>query len=724
MTTQQSDHQPHSWPSDLRARVQPVLAVLARVRWRRRLQPSTARLAGWLAAIIAWLAPVAILWRLDLAFPHLSEAVALLSGAALLHAVWQHHPWRLLARQVDDQIVAKDTLATSLWLAESGRQDGWALVQAQAAVALARRLDPKTLQPWRSPKALPWLAGAVVVLLAATYAPLDAAKRAVGLHRVDALTGLALTVPGGPQPFTSAAALLGEDTTKLIDADAKMLEEIQAQVTDLAVKEWLADVTKVLDGVAEGRMDKRQALEMLARLEALKPDAPENPMDAFDPKPAAEAAAGEKGAAGPQSPEQAAQAQEQRDQALKNAVAEAAKEAAKSAPKSEEKKLLEEAAEKKDLSMLAKLAEKLANKNMSDKELEGWIKAAEKFADALKDQKIPDKFKDLADRVNRLQKKRAEDGGLGASDQERLKSARKELEALKRENGDVLAAQHQVQRLERGAQQAADMLRRAQDEDRLGKKGKESAEEKQQAQEAMKKAMRAAASELRRENERQQDRQAQRIGQNRMRQLREALEKTGNRQETARREFDRKAVQNGEQPGEQEQGEGGKKQQEESAEARDAKRMAEARRKQAQAGQEGEGEGQKSGKFKLGKGKDSQFDRMEAIRQGYEQGGGQNPGKQAGSQKGDDHEDAGQKRVSGGRREQLKGEEGAGPDTKRVFSDAAKKGFSRQGWREVYTEYSQVADDMLDQEQIPPGRRSVVRQYFELIRPRKGWGPR
>jgi hypothetical protein len=330
--------------------------------------------------------------------------------------------------------------------------------------------------------------------------------------------------------------------------------------------------------------------------------------------------------------------------------------------------------------------------------------------------------------VNRLQKKRAEEGGLGAGDQERLKSARKELEQLKRENGDVLAAQHQVQRLERGAQQAADMLRRAQEQDRLGKKDKESADDKKQAQEALKKAMRGAASELRRESERQQDRQAQRIGQSRMRELREALEKSGSKPDLARRQFDRKAAQNGEKPDDAQNQEGdgkpGEKREQESPEARDARTMAEARRKQEQEAQDGEKDGQKSGKFQLGKGKDGQFDRMEAIRQGYEQNGGPGQGKQAGDQKGDDSEDSGHRRVTGGKREQLKGQEGAGPDTKKVFSDAAKKGFARQGWRDVYKEYSQVADDMLDQEQIPPGRRSVVRQYFELIRPRKGWGPR
>jgi hypothetical protein len=724
------DHQPQTWPSDLRARVAPVLAVLGRVRSRRRGQKAVARFAVWLAVAGALLVPTVMLLRLDVADVPVALPLVLLLLLAAVHASWQRLPWQQLARQVDAQIDGKDTLATALWLADSGRADGWALVQAEAAVALASRVQPEVLEPWRRPRALPWLVAALLLLVVAIHVPLDALKQLTGVRHAQGLDALALDLPGGPQPFTSAAALLGEDATRLLEADAKMLKEIKAQVTDEPTKAWLGDVKKVVDGVADGRLDKRQALEMLAQLEAQKPAVPQNPLDAEEAK---DRQKGE-GAGEAQSPEQAAQAQEQKDEAVKNAVAEAAKAAAKAAPKGEEKKLLEEAAAKKDLGLLAKLAEKLANKNMSDKDLEQWIKAAEKFAGALKDQKLPEKFKDLADRVDRLQKKRAQEGGLGASDQERLKSARKELEQLKRENGDVLAAQHQVQRLERGAKSAADMLRRAQEEGRLDKKA--SAEEKKQAQEEMKRALRAAANEMRRENERQQDRQAQRIGQNRMRQVREALDKAGGKEDQARRQFDRKAAQDGENPergqGEERLGQKGKKGQQESAEARDAKRMAEARRKQGQG--EGEQEGEQGGKprpggQKLGQGKDGHFDRMEQIREGYEQNtegppGGQGAGDQAGDKREGHGTRPGKQRGRHPEDEQLKGQESAGPDIKKVFSDAARKGFAKQGWRDVYKEYSQVADDMLDQEQIPPGRRSVVRQYFELIRPRKGWGPR
>ena len=751
------DWTPDRWPATARVRVAPVVTLLAAIRARRRWQTAMARLTGWGALALGVLAVAWGLQRLDVIDGvRVHQAVLVLAGVGLLHAVWQRHPWRLLARDVDQQLAAHDALSTSLWLAQSDRQDGWALVQAARAGELARSAVPGTLAPWTRPRALPALGMAVLALVLATWVPLDGVKSWAGVVGRGSAHGVALTWPADRQPFTSAAALLGEDTTKLLAQDAAMLADIGDQVTDEATKKWLADVQKVVDGVADGQLDKRQALEMLAALEAQKPAAPQNPFDAADaaaatPQPGTPDAGDSPGATASTAPnaenqaqEQKDQAQEQKDKALRNAVSEAVKEAVKAAPKGELQEALKDAAEKKDLGLLAKLAEKLAQQDLSDKELEKWIKVAEKFAGALKDQKVPDKFKDLAQRVERLQKKRDQEGGLGQSDQERLKSARRELEQLKREEGDALAAEHQVQRLERGAKQAADELRRAQSESRLNK---DSPEDKKKAQEELKKAMRAAASELRREQERQQDRQAQRIAQGRMRDMREALERSGAQRERSQQKFERQASGRGERGPRGDRGEGddqqgqqkGGKEPQQSAEARDAKRMAEERRKSGSKGDQGEaGEGDKPGdqagqkagqkpgqggkRQQLGQGSDAEFGRMEQIRRGLQ---GQKPGQgaDAGDGPGDDRENGKQARVAGGKREQLRGQAGAGPDTKQVFLDAAKKGFARQGWRDVYVEYSQVADEMLDQEQVPPGRRAVVRHYFELIRPRKGWAP-
>lgn len=755
------DWQPPRWSVAERARIATVLGLLAAVRKRRWLQTAVRRLTAWLALALLAVAPQWWLQRLDLA--HEVELRWALSGLVLVacvHALWQRHPWRTTATQVDARLATHDAFATALWLAQSGRADGWAVAQAARAQQVAGATSPALVQPWTRPRALPWALAAGGILILATFAPVEPFKGVAGVRGQGAATGLALGLPGLPRPFTSAAALLGEDSTKLLQADAAMLAEIGEQVTDEPTRKWLQDVKTVVDGVAEGKLDKRQALEMLAQLEMRKPAAPQNPFDAADMATAnaeeSESGKGGDGAsqAGADAPSQEAkdQAQEQKDKALRSAVSEAVKEAVQAAPKGQEQQELLEAAAKQDLGMLAKLAEKLANKDMSDKELEKWIKVAEKFAGALKDQKVPDKFKELAKRVERLQKKREQEGGLGQSDQERLKSARHELDQLKRESGDALAAQHQVQRLERGAKQAADELRRAQQEDRLGK---QSPEEKNQAKEALKKAMRAAASEMHREQERQQDRQAQRIAQGRMRDMREALERSGSKREQGQQRFEQQAAgkrrEAGQKGGDNDQGEDGPsksaqdksnqdgKERGESAEARDARKLEEMRKggqkpgeNDSADGKDGDKPGAKGGqkpgsgskRNQLGQGSDADFGRMEQIRRGLQQSQGQAAdAREAGEMAGDDRESKSRQRIAGGKREQVRGQQGAGPDTKKVFLDAAKKGFSHQGWRDVYVEYSKVADEMLDQEQVPPGRRAVVRHYFELIRPRKGWAP-
>ena len=131
--------------------------------------------------------------------------------------------------------------------------------------------------------------------------------------------------------------------------------------------------------------------------------------------------------------------------------------------------------------------------------------------------------------------------------------------------------------------------------------------------------------------------------------------------------------------------------------------------------------------FRLGQGRLGDRTRMEELREAARQpGAGQGkagqrsgePGEGAGDEPGDQGQDQGSRRLGGGQRQKLQGQEGQGPDTKKVFVDAARKGFARKGWRQVYVEYSEVAQEMLDKERLPAGRRAAVQRYFELIRPR------
>ena len=127
---------------------------------------------------------------------------------------------------------------------------------------------------------------------------------------------------------------------------------------------------------------------------------------------------------------------------------------------------------------------------------------------------------------------------------------------------------------------------------------------------------------------------------------------------------------------------------------------------------------------------------MEMMRRGYgkEQPGGdgkpgqgsggkQTAGKPGGNQPGKGTAPMGEGKreaIGAARTERIKGAQGEGPSVKQVFVDVAKRGFARQRWEDLHTEYSEVAEEVLESGRVPPGRARTVRRYYELIRPRVG----
>lgn len=61
---------------------------------------------------------------------------------------------------------------------------------------------------------------------------------------------------------------------------------------------------------------------------------------------------------------------------------------------------------------------------------------------------------------------------------------------------------------------------------------------------------------------------------------------------------------------------------------------------------------------------------------------------------------------------------GQGSSTSEVVFGAADRGFTGGRYQKVYTQYRTVAEDVLQQENIPAGYEFYVRRYFQLIRPR------
>lgn len=739
-------------PEAALAQVQRVLRLARGRLWWERLAPDAlwpvivgaAGFAGWaVAARLGWW-PAA--WDTSLVW-----GLAAIGVITIVTVVRRRPSAVATARVVDLRGETGDALATACEFAPTLSQP-WSVVQVRAAARRAAAVDVTVLLPWLVPAPLGGAALALALAAAAVLVPgavLRGQSAAVVAH------GLRLDLPAPQVRVVTAAELLGADTLALLRADAALLADVEAQVQDAPTRAWLGQVRQVVQDVATGKLDRRAALEKLAELEAARPAPPEK-RQADQP--------GTDGAA--QDRERAGDAERDRDRAVQKAMSEAVQAGLQQAPKGELREEMKKAAEKGDLGALAKLVEKLAERDMSDKELEGWVKTAEKIAKALGVNKTPKEFQELAEKVRRLEDKRRAEGGLSQADQRRLDNARRALEALRREHGDVAGAQPQLQRLERGAKAAADEMRRqqqqrAQQRQQGGAGAQDEARRQQQDREhksAIAEQFRRAADEMRREAHGQQQRQAGRVGDARLRDLRESLRRAGERS-AGRQDFERKARgEKGERDQAQRDGDlkddGGQRDKGRSAPGgrEQAERDAQERQQRKDAAEAGERKGDKpdglgdaglqrppngpprpdddpgrgggakpgqGGKMRLGQGGLPDSTPMR-DRGGNEVGGGDaKEGSGYGRGAGEQGEGAGEARGKGAARtEKVRGAEGDGPTIKRTFVDAARRGFARTGWRDVYRDYADVAEEMIDKESLPPGRKAVVRRYFDLIRPR------
>jgi len=70
-----------------------------------------------------------------------------------------------------------------------------------------------------------------------------------------------------------------------------------------------------------------------------------------------------------------------------------------------------------------------------------------------------------------------------------------------------------------------------------------------------------------------------------------------------------------------------------------------------------------------------------------------------------------------GRAREAQVRNGAGPTRAQVIQSAARRGFAQTPYQGIYTDYQAAVEESLDAGAVPPGRRYVVRRYFQLIRP-------
>jgi hypothetical protein len=99
-------------------------------------------------------------------------------------------------------------------------------------------------------------------------------------------------------------------------------------------------------------------------------------------------------------------------------------------------------------------------------------------------------------------------------------------------------------------------------------------------------------------------------------------------------------------------------------------------------------------------------------------------GEGVGSQKGDAPLGERGDMTTRGRAREAQVRDGAGPSRSQVIQSAARRGFARAPYQSIYADYQAAVEESLDASAVPPGRRYIVRRYFQLIRPQSSRAPR
>lgn len=275
---------------------------------------------------------------------------------------------------------------------------------------------------------------------------------------------------------------------------------------------------------------------------------------------------------------------------------------------------------------------------------------------------------------DRLLQKKQQEGGLNEQEQKDLERAERELKRLERRKSG--GAESELSELDKELLEAAKQLR---DEQR--KSAGESLEraEKKFSQGAQRSLSDADKKEML----------------ERLRQMKESLRRQREEGSDARERFEKRARgQQGQDAGEGEPGAG-----------------------QPGDGQPGEGQGAGSMPIPI----------PGASRPGAPAGAGEGqpqPTPGAESEPGTSHDP----NVAGDRTESgvkpgdatmaVAQDSGEGATATETIRTAAEAGFTRPSYEKLYRSYETVAEEVIEREKIPPGYRSHVERYFQLIRPR------
>jgi uncharacterized phage infection (PIP) family protein YhgE len=339
---------------------------------------------------------------------------------------------------------------------------------------------------------------------------------------------------------------------------------------------------------------------------------------------------------------------------------------------------------------LKELAEKLKNKRSppSQAELERLRQALERASKQSKDrlEAIEARRRELAAERESLLKKKKEAGDAGAADVDRkLEENQRRLERLERDAHRAKRSEEKMSELDKELAKAAEDLK------------KELGEAANDLEKGAENINRMAKQELDDEQKREMIR--------RLKELREVLRQDSQGGESRKERLQRFS----------ERARGGQQ----SGKGQDAPGQGQ--------GKQG-GKGSKDVRLSLGRG-DTQVE-LPGMGQGQGQAnaegkdGDSSSGSERGNQWGSGHDPNLQGKATSldGKTQDVSAagiDTGEGSASAEVIYGAAERGFRSKGYRDVFTEYETVAEQVFEKDDIPPGYRFYVRRYFQLIRPRE-----
>jgi hypothetical protein len=585
-----------------------------------------------------------------------------LAGLGVLAAVVVAWAWRLPeragARRLDRFHSLHDSFANALAFAEVKSRTPFMDAAIEDAVALVPAARP------RLAVRIPW--------------PRDAAI-AAGLAVV--LAGVSLFERRLPVPVAHAKTI---DPVEMapddLDDVKDFLKQVQQKDTSDETKAAIDEFNRLVDDIASRRLDRMEAFR---RMEALQ----EKLLDGT----AAEHKALQKALESMGEELKKAELTRPTGQAIADAKLDKARDAMH------------------ELSEKVRAASKGAtvDKAQLDAMREAIKKAAEQAEKRAEE--LAQRRQELADEIL----KRKEKMGDGGSDEERslLEKKQRELERLDRESGEQKSAGRQLDRLDRELQQAAEDLMKD-----LGA----SADDLDQGAEDLNRMDEQQASQEEKEQLRQK-----------LQELRELLRQQG--------QGGKAQVLRLKRFGQMARGQSGSGQSGQSGQGQDSQGQGQSGQgQQGGPGQQGQGEGAGE-QAQNGQGSGSQGgqggetwivgpngEKILMLSRSHAQGGsgegGEGQSESAGHW-GTGHDPKLQGQATnpkmGTQDTQVQGSDsGQGGSRSQVIQGASERGFASKGYKKVYTEYHQVAEESAAKDEIPGGYRFYVKRYFQLIRPR------